>query len=134
MPSTKLKRVAKLKLDDELESTWRAETRAIDERNQGRYEQHQRRVKQGKRVSSEPEYEPWPPPLPDFGSLRSSHVRGEVLGRFVVDPAQNVAHDVSRAQSECNIDDLNPRVFVHFAGELAELYPDVEACPRCLGS
>lgn len=130
------KRIAKLKLDDEIERSWRAETAARDRRNQARFEEHQRRVDEGKRVRSEPEYEAWPPPLPDFAQLKSEHVKGAVLGRFVVTggPSQQVAHDVTRAAAECGIDNANPRIFVHFASELAELYADAEACPRCMAS
>lgn len=137
------KRVSKLKVDDPAELAWREETRARDERNQQRHDDYARRVAQGKRVTGEPEYEPWPAPLPDFKAAASPHVTGEVFGRFVLElltaeseehPASYRAHDVTRATPECNIDRLSPRVFVHFASELGEHYSEAEACSRCLGS
>lgn len=142
MAATKIKRVKSLKLDDPAEQAWRDETRARDERNQQRHDEHTARVAQGKRVK-DPEFEPWPAPLPDFKAAASPSVRGEVLGRFVVEtlvpetvdrPAQYRAHDVTRADADCAIDRMPYRTFVHFASELAEVYPDAEACPRCLGS
>lgn len=134
MPTTKAKRVKQLAIDDPAEQEWKDAARAIDERNEARFEQHEQRVARGKRAA-DPVYEDWPPPLPDFNAGTSEHVKGEVFGRFVVvgqASEQQLAHDTTRATAECGIDDsARARTFVHFASELRELYPDTDTCPRC---
>lgn len=70
------------------------------------------------------------PPLPVWRA--SPHVRRPVFGRFVLDRATGILHDVTRARAACQVDAIREATFVHFAHELAAAAPDATACPHCL--
>lgn len=71
-----------------------------------------------------PEFPRWSAP---------SHVRREVLGRFVLDRESGVLHDVTRAGEECRIDGIGSATWIHFGHEVESAAPpDARPCPVCL--
>lgn len=83
-------------------------------------------------ATSEAEWLATRPGLPDFNERRSAHVTGPVLGAYCYDPTANVVHRVATATPTCRLDDLDPRVFVHFWHEVQAHHPDATTCPDCL--
>jgi hypothetical protein len=70
------------------------------------------------------------PPLPTWSG--PDHVHREIFGAFLFDPSENVVHRVATATEACDLDRINPAVFVHFGHELAQHYPEATSCPNCL--
>ena len=76
----------------------------------------------------------WSPdsPLPTIHWQAPPVVTRRVLGRFLLDPAAGILHDVTSAAEACGIDAVAEPIWFAFALEAAAYQTPMAPCPLCL--